>query len=117
MFDSNRAPPAMAGLKRIAQLYRIEHRSRGAPAAARQFVWWTESAPLVNAFGGGRIDEKLTDIANRWDRMPVFLYDGRVEYGLQLRRGSTPPDQAHGEKRVAKALPHGAASRRTSGPA
>ncbi|MCY4549599.1 MAG: transposase [Defluviicoccus sp.] len=61
------------------------------PGPTRQFVRWTESAPLVNAFGvwldeqrsrvspRSRLGEKLTYIANQWDRMLVFLYDGRVE--------------------------------------
>ena len=52
---------------------------------------WTESAPLVNAFGvwldeqrsrvspRSPLGEKLTYIANQWDRMLVFLHDGRVE--------------------------------------
>ena len=91
VFDSNGSPIAKAGLERIAQLYRIEDRIRGEPPATRQFVRWTESAPLVNAFGvwldeqrsrispRSRLGEKLTYIANQWDRMLVFLYDGRVE--------------------------------------
>ena len=48
-------------------------------------------APLVNAFGvwldeqrsrvspRSRLGEKLTYIANQWDGLLVFLYDGRVE--------------------------------------
>ena len=91
IFDSNGSPIAKAGLERIAQLYRIEDRIRGEKPATRQFVRWTESAPLVNAFGvwldeqrsrvspKSRLGEKLTYIANQWDRMLVFLYDGRVE--------------------------------------
>ena len=91
VFDSNGSPIAKAGLERIAQLYRIEDRIRGEEPATRQFVRWTESAPLVNAFGvwldeqrsrispRSRLGEKLTYIANQWDRMLVFLYDGRVE--------------------------------------
>ncbi len=85
VFDSNGSPIAKAGLERIAQLYRIEDRIRGEPPATRQFVRWTEAAPLVNAFGvwldeqRSRLGEKLTYIANQWDRMLVFLYDGRVE--------------------------------------
>ncbi len=91
MFDSNGSPIAMAGLKRIAQLYKIEDKIRGEPPATRQFVRWTESAPLVNAFGvwldeqrsrvspRSRLGEKLTYIANQWDGLLVFLYDGRVE--------------------------------------
>ena len=91
MFDSNGSPTAMAGLKRIAQLYKIEDKIRGESPATRQFVRWTESAPLVNAFGvwldeqrsrvspRSRLGEKLTYIANQWDGLLVFLYDGRVE--------------------------------------
>ena len=91
MFDSNGSPIAEAGLKRIAQLYKIEDKIRGEPPATRQFVRWTESAPLVNAFGvwldeqrsrvspRSRLGEKLTYIANQWDGLLVFLYDGRVE--------------------------------------
>ena len=91
VFDSNGSPIAKAGLERIAQLYRIEDRIRGEPPATRQAIRWTESAPLVNAFGvwldeqrsrvspKSRLGEKLTYIANQWDRMLVFLYDGRVE--------------------------------------
>ena len=51
VFDSNGSPIAKAGLKRIAELYRIEDRIRGEGPATRQLVRWTESAPLVNAFG------------------------------------------------------------------
>ena len=91
MFDSNGLPIANAGLKRIAQLYQIEAKIRGESPATRQFVRWTESAPLVNAFGvwldeqrsrvspRSRLGEKLTYIANQWDGLLVFLYDGRVE--------------------------------------
>ena len=85
MFDSNGSPIAKAGLKRIAKLYKIEDKIRGEAPATRQFVRWTESAPLVNAFGvwldeqRSRLGENLTYIANQWDGLLVFLYDGRVE--------------------------------------
>ena len=91
VFDSNGSPIAKAGLDRIAQLYAIEKKIRGKPPATRQFVRWTESAPLVNAFGvwlneqrslvspKSRLGEKLTYIANQWDGLLVFLHDGRVE--------------------------------------
>ncbi len=84
VFGSNGSPIAKAGLERIAQLYRIEDRIRGEPPATRQFVRWTESAPLVNAFGlwldeqrsrvspKSRLGEKLTYIANQWDGLLVF---------------------------------------------
>ena len=91
VFDSDGSPIAKAGLKRIAQLYQIEDRIRSEVPATRQLVRWTESAPLVNAFGvwldeqrsrvspRSRLGEKLTYIANQWDGLLVFLYDGRVE--------------------------------------
>ena len=91
VFDSNGSPTAKAGLKRIAQLYKTEDKIRGEAPATRQFVRWTESAPLVNAFGvwldeqrsrvspRSRLGEKLTYIANQWEGLLVFLYDGRVE--------------------------------------
>ena len=91
IFDSSASPIARAGLKRIAEFYKIEDRIRGEDPATRQFVRWTETAPLVNAFGGwldeqrsrvsprSRLGEKLTYIANRWDGLLVFLHDGRVE--------------------------------------
>ena len=74
-----------------ARLYAIEEKIRGEPAATRQAVRWTESAPLVNGFGvwldeqrsrvspRSRLGEKLTYIANQWDGLLAFLYDGRVE--------------------------------------
>ena len=91
IFDSSASPIARAGLKRIAEFYKIEDRIRGEDPATRQFVRWTETAPLVNAFGvwldeqrsrvspRSRLGEKLTYIANRWDGLLVFLHDGRVE--------------------------------------
>ncbi len=91
VFDSSASPIARAGLQRIARLYAIEEKIRGEEPATRQAVRWTESAPLVNAFGvwldeqrsrvspRSRLGEKLTYIANRWDGLLVFLYDGRVE--------------------------------------
>jgi len=54
MCDSNGSPIAQAGLKRIAQLYKIEANIRGASPATRQCVRWTESAPRVNACGSTR---------------------------------------------------------------
>ena len=91
VFDSNASPIAKEGLRRIAELYKIEDRIRGEHPATRQFVRWTESAPLVNAFGvwldeqrsrvspKSRLGEKLTYIANQWDGLLTFLHDGRVE--------------------------------------
>ena len=73
------------------QLYAVEKKIRGKPPATRQAVRWTESAPLVNRFGvwldeqrsrvspRSRLGEKLTYIANQWEGLLVFLYDGRVE--------------------------------------
>ena len=91
VFDSDASPIAKAGLERIAELYAVEKKIRGKPPATRQAVRWTESAPLVNRFGvwldeqrsrvspRSRLGEKLTYIANQWEGLLVFLYDGRVE--------------------------------------
>ena len=91
MFDTNGSPIAKAGLERIARLYAIEKKIRGKPPATRHAIRWTESAPLVNAFGvwldeqrsrvspRSRLGEKPTYIANQGDGLLVFLYDGRVE--------------------------------------
>ena len=91
VFDSNGSPIAKAGLERIAELYAIEKKIRDKAPATRQAVRWTESAPLVNRFGvwldeqrsrvspRSRLGEKLTYIANQWDGLLVFLYDGRAE--------------------------------------
>ena len=132
MFDSNGSPIAKAGLERIARLYAIEEKIRGEPPATRQAIRWTESAPLVNAFGvwldeqrsrvspRSRLGEKLTYIANQWGGLLVFLYDGRVEIGLELRRESHSSGETDREEctvRGTKAPPRGAASLRSSGPA
>ena len=91
VFDSSGSPIAKTGLERIAQLYGIEDKIRGELPATRQAIRRTESAPLVNAFGvwldeqrsrvspRSRLGEKLTYIANQWDGLLLFLYDGRVE--------------------------------------
>ena len=51
VFVSNGSLIAKAGLERIAQFYGIEEQIRDEPLATRKAVRWTESAPLVNAFG------------------------------------------------------------------
>ena len=91
VFDSSGSPIAAAGLRQIARLYAIEKKIRGEPPATRQAIRWTESAPIVNAFGvwldeqrsrispRSRLGEKLTYIANQWGGLLVFLNDGRVE--------------------------------------
>ena len=45
-------------------------------------------APTSNARGFG---EKLTYIANQWDRMLVFLYERARRDGQQLRGEPNPP--------------------------
>ena len=91
VYDSSGSPIALAGLQRIAQLCAIERKIRGEPPATRQAIRWEESAPIMNAFcvwldeqrsrvsPRSRLGEKLRYIANQWDGLLVFLYDGRVE--------------------------------------
>ena len=107
VFDSSASPIAEAGLARIAQLYRIEEKIRGEPPATRQAIRWTESAPLVNAFGvwldeqRSRLGEKLTYIANQPAGRLGGLPTRRARRDeQQLRRKSNPTDQADREKRA-----------------
>ena len=133
IFDSNGSPIAKAGLKRIAQLYKIEDKIRGESPATRQFVRWTESAPLVNAFGvwldeqrsrvspRSRLGEKLTYIANQWDGLLVFLYDGRVEMDTNFVENRIRPIKLTQKTRCSPAMTKGPArggvSPRSSRPA
>ena len=91
IYDSSGSPIALAGLQRIARLYKVEENIRGLSAGERQAARWQRSAPIVNTFGvwldeqrsrisaRSRLGEKLTYVANQWDGLLVFLYDGRVE--------------------------------------
>ena len=83
--------PGGALTRAACWVHAIEKKIRGKPPATRQFVRWTGSAPLVNAFGlwlaeqcscvspRSRPGEKLACLANQWDGLLVFLHDGRVE--------------------------------------
>jgi transposase len=90
-FEASASPIAEEGLKRIAELYRIEKTVRGRTPEARLSVRRDQSAPLVAEFGRwlaekrarvsakSRLGEKLAYIANHWDGLKIFLEDGRVE--------------------------------------
>ena len=85
------SPIAAEGLKRIAELYRIEAGISGRPPEERLAVRQERSAPLVEALGvwleqqrarlsaRSRLGEKLGYIARHWKGLQVFLTDGRVE--------------------------------------
>ena len=123
-------PFAKAGLKHIAQLYKVEAKIRGESPATRQFVRWTESAPLVNAFGvwldeqrsrvspRSRLGEKLTYIANQRDGLLVFLYDGRVEMDSNFVENRIRPIKLTARTRCSPAMTRtlapGAVSARSS---
>jgi len=91
IFDASGSPIAEEGLKRIAEIYRIETDIRGLEPEQRLAMRQQLSAPLVAAFGAwlkekrsrisakSRLGEKLTYIANHWAGLQVFLTDGRVE--------------------------------------
>ena len=91
IFDASGSPIAEEGLKRIAEIYRIEANIRGLPPDQRLARRQQLSAPLVAAFGAwlkekrarisakSRLGEKLSYIANQWEGLQVFLADGRVE--------------------------------------
>ena len=133
VFDSSGSPIAKAGLDRIAQLYAIEKKIRGEPPATRQFVRWTETAPLVNAFGvwldeqrslvspKSRLGEKLAYIANQWDGLLVFLHDGASKWtatSSKIASGrSSSPRKTPCSPATTRARAHGAASPASSRPA
>lgn len=88
---SGTAPVAEEGLRRIAELYRIEGTIRGRPPEERLDAREAQSAPLVDAFGqwvketGARVSarsalgEALRYILKLWDGLCLFLKDGRIE--------------------------------------
>lgn len=85
------APIAEEGLKRIAELYRIEQNIRGLPPAERLRVRQAEATPKVDAFGNwveeqrARVSAKsdlgqaLRYIFKLWGGLRLYLEDGRVE--------------------------------------
>jgi hypothetical protein len=91
--DSSASPSPIAeeGLRRIADLYRIEADIKGQCDAARRAARQERSRPLVEAFGDwlsgvraktsakSRLGEKLAYFANHWEGLCSFLDDGRVE--------------------------------------
>ncbi|SET81449.1 Transposase IS66 family protein [Paracoccus homiensis] len=82
---------AAAGLRRIAELYRIEAEIRGICPDHRLSARQARTAPLVAASGEwlqaqcwrlsmkSRLGEKLAYIHRHWDGLQTFLRDGRVE--------------------------------------
>lgn len=91
VFDRDASPIAEEGLRRIADLYRIEADIKGQCDAARRAARQERSRPLVEAFGDwlsgvraktsakSRLGEKLAYFANHWEGLCAFLDDGRVE--------------------------------------
>jgi hypothetical protein len=85
------APIAEDGLRRIAEIYRIETAIRGRPAPERLAIRRERSTPLVDAFGDwveaqrartspkSPLGEALRYIFKLWDGLNLFLEDGRVE--------------------------------------
>jgi len=82
---------AAEGLRRIAQLYKIEASVRGRSPEKRLAARQTQSAPLIADFrlwltqqrsrisAKSRLGEKLGYIHRHWDGLQIFLTDGRVE--------------------------------------
>lgn len=85
------APTAEEGLRRIAELYRIEADIRGQAANARLVARQQRSVVLVDAFGDwveenrarvsskSPLGEALRYIFKLWDGLSLFLADGRIE--------------------------------------
>ena len=91
IYDSSGSEIAAEGLRRIAELYAIEADIRASPPEQRLGERQARSAPLVEAFGEwrkqqrarispkSRLGEKLAYVARHWDCLRLFLADGRVE--------------------------------------
>jgi len=91
VFDRDASEIAAEGLRRIAELYRIEAEIRGMGPGQRLSARQARSAPLVAEFGNwlqaqrlrisakSRLGEKLTYIHRQWAGLQTFLHDGRVE--------------------------------------
>ena len=91
VFDRDGSEIAADGLRRIAEIYKVEAEIRGMDPGQRLSARQARTAPLVAAFGDwlqeqrlrvsakSRLGEKLTYIRNQWDGLQTFLEDGRVE--------------------------------------
>jgi transposase len=91
IFDRDGSETAAEGLRRVAELYRIEAEIRGMGPGQRLSARQARSAPLVAAFGEwlqlqcrrvsmkSRLGEKLAYIHRHWNGLQTFLHDGRVE--------------------------------------
>ncbi|PJK27364.1 IS66 family transposase [Minwuia thermotolerans] len=91
VFERDGSPMAEEGLRRIAELYRIEAELKGRSSEERRAARQVRSRPIVEAFRTwldaqrarvspkSRIGEKLGYFANHWAGLCVFLGDGRVE--------------------------------------
>lgn len=91
VFDRDGSEIAAEGLRRIAELYKIEAEIRGMGPGQRLSARQARTAPLVAAFGDwlhqqrlrvsakSRLGEKLAYIHRHWGGLQTFLHDGRVE--------------------------------------
>ena len=91
VFDRDGSEIAAEGLRRIAEIYKVEADIRGCAPGQRLSARQARTAPLVAAFGEwlqkqrlrvsakSRLGEKLAYIHRHWDGLQTFLHDGRVE--------------------------------------
>ncbi|WP_296762476.1 IS66 family transposase [Sediminimonas sp.] len=91
VFDRDGSEIAAEGLRRIAEIYKVEADIRGCAPGQRLSARQAHTAPLATAFGDwlqeqrlrvsakSRLGEKLAYIHRHWDRLQTFLHDGRVE--------------------------------------
>ena len=103
VFDRDHFAVAAEGLCRIAKLYAIEAEIRGASPEQRLAEHQARTAPLIDVFGvwlrqhrarisdKSNLGQKLTYIDWRWDRLGVFLRDGRVEIDSKAVGNSIQP--------------------------
>ncbi|OZA14159.1 MAG: hypothetical protein B7Y02_04960 [Rhodobacterales bacterium 17-64-5] len=91
IYQKDGSESAAEGLRRIAQIYKVEAGIRGrtpeerlaarqehsAPLAADFRVWLSNQRSRISA--KSRLGEKLGYIHRHWDRLQIFLTDGKVE--------------------------------------
>ena len=91
IYQRDSSPIAAEGMRRIAELYRIEAGIRGKAHVERLAVRQAQTAPLMAEFRQwltqqrqrvspkSRLGEKLGYIHRHWDGLGLFLTDGRLE--------------------------------------
>lgn len=114
--QSSEAPMAQEGLAQIQTIYRIEKDFRGQPADLRHAARQERSKPTIDAFESwlaqsrARISAKsltgeaLKYIAKYWNRLCLFLIDGRIELDNNTVERTIRPIASIGKTRSSRGM-------------